>query len=300
MELLELKMTTDLQTALPAEIVFNFDELEAALTARVDHYNHLVVTEDAIQEARADRANLRKLREALETSRKDTKKKWNQPLAAYEDRMKRLVSLVDSPISSIDVQVKAFEEQERKQKFAEIEAIYEEKVPDNIKEIIPLQRILDPTWLNKGTSKKKITEAIETWVKRTDVDMALIDIVNPKYMAAVRTKYIETLDITTAMNYQDELLAADERFRQQEEERQRREAQRAAWANQTPKAEEKPPVAAPEPHRAPDPAPAPQPHAEERRYLLKLEFPTITRGQADALKAFLRANQIDYINITNN
>ena len=299
MEALELKMTTDLSTAIPAEIGFNFEELEAELQRRLEHYNHLVVTEDAVKEAKDDLANLRKLREALETRRKDVKKQCEVPYKAFEAKEKRLIALIDAPISAINGQVKKFEDQEREQKRNDIAGVYAELVPDNIREIIPLERIMDPTWLNKGTSMKKIREAIDVRVKRTNVDMALIDGVNPKYMAAVLQKYIETLDVNAALNYQDELIAAEERFKAQEAARAERAAQAAARAGRVPQAEEKPPVAVQEPVRESASAPAPQPGAEERRYLLKLEFPTITRGQADALKAFLKANNIDYINITN-
>lgn len=289
MEQLEMRMTTDLATAIPAEIGFNFDELKTELTERLHHYNHLVVTEDTIQEGKEDRANLRKLRDAIETRRKEIKRQCEQPYKAFEVRVKELTALIDAPIAAIDSQVKAFEEQQRQQKLTEIEAIYAEVVPDNLKEIIPLQKILDPTWLNKTTSLKKVREAIDNLAKRTNVDMVLIDGVNPKFMAAVRKKYIDTLDITTALNYQDELLAAEEQFRQQEEARQQREAQRAAWANQAPKAAEMPPVTAQEPVREP----APIPRQDTRLHDLKLAF-RLTQSQATALKQFLIENNIQF------
>ena len=289
---MELRMTTDLETALPAVIGFNFEELKAELTERLHHYNTLVVTEDAIQDAKNDRANLRKLRDAIETSRKDVKKRCEQPYKAFEAQVKELVKLIDAPIAAIDGQVKTFEERERQQKYEEIQAIYDELVPDAIRDIIPLQRIFDQTWLNKATSKKKITEAIDTRVKRTNVDMALIDGVNPKYMAAVRTKYIQTLDVATALDYQDELAANEERFRLQEEARAQRDAQRAAWAGQTPKAEEEPPVAVQEPARDAEPAPS----SKEKLYALRLEF-QLTMDQANALKKFLADTNINYTKI---
>ena len=289
MEALELRMTTDLATAIPAEIGFNFEELEAELQRRLEHYNHLVVTEDAVKEAKEDLANLRKLREALETRRKDVKKQCEVPYKAFEAKEKRLIALIDAPISAINGQVKKFEDQEREQKRNAIAGIYDELAPENIREIIPLARIMDPTWLNKGTSMKKIREGIETIVKRTKVDITFIEAAaDPKYLTAVRAKYIETLDVDKAMDHQYKLKEAEERFA----------AQAAARASQVPQAENKPTVAAQEPVR--EPAHAPKPRAEEKRYLLRLEFPSITRGQADALKAFLSANSIEYINITNN
>lgn len=289
MEALELKMTTDLATAIPAEIGFNFEELESELQLRLEHYNHLVVTEDAVKEAKEDLANLRKLREALETRRKDVKKQCEVPYKAFEAKEKRLVALIDAPISAINGQVKKFEEQEREQKRGEIAAVYEELVPEEIREIIPLNRILDPKWLNKGTTMKSIRGDIETLSKRTKVDITFIEAaVDPRHLTAVRTEYIKTLDVNKAMDYRAYLVKTEEQFQHQE-------APRAAFH---PPVEEKPPVAVQEPVR--QPAPAPKPRTEEKRYLLRLEFPTITRGQADALKAFLSANNIEYINITNN
>lgn len=299
MEALEMRMTTDLATVIPQQIGFNFEELKSELTQRLEHYNNLVVTEDAIKDAKDDRANLRKLKEAIKKRGKEVEAEYGKPIVVFNGQIKELLDLIDAPIASIDGQVKNFEAQEKEAKRGEIAAAYNELVPENIREIIPLDRIMDPTWLNKGTSMKKIREGIETKVKRTNVDMALIDGVNPKYMAAVLQKYVETLDVDTALNYQDELMAAEERFRQQEEARAQRAAQAAARASQMPQAAMKPPVTVQEPVREPAPAPAPQPRDEEKRYRLRLEFPTITKGQADALKAFLSANNIGYINITN-
>ena len=290
--MLEMKMTTDLQTALPAEIGFNFEELKAGLTEQLHYYNTLVVTEDAIKDAKEDLANLRKLREAIETRRKEVKQECMRPYNAFEGQVKELVALIDKPVAAINGQVKTFEEQQRNQKQAEIEALYAELVPEALKEIIPLQRILDPRWLNKGTSAKSIREAIETRVTRTNVDIALIDGTNPQYTAAVRAKYIETLDVGRALDYQDELAATEERFRQQEEARAQRAAQRAAWENQRPQAEERPAMAPQEPVREP----MPQPIQSEKLYSLRLEF-HITMDQANDLKRFLADRGIQYTKI---
>lgn len=290
--MLEMKMTTDLQTALPAEIGFNFDELKSALTEQLHYYNTLVVTEETIQEGKEDRANLRKLREAIETRRKEVKRQYEQPYKTFEAKIKELVALIDAPIAAIDGQVKSFEEQQRNQKQNEIEAMYAELVPESLQEIIPLQRILDPRWLNKTTSAKSIREAIETRVSRTKVDIALIDSANPKYTAAVRAKYIETLDVGIALDYQDELAATEERFRQQEAARQLREAQRPAWESQRSQAEERPPVAIQEPVREP----MPQPSKDEKLYSLRLQF-QLTMDQANALKQFLSDYNINYTKI---
>lgn len=318
MEALEMRMTTDLATAIPSEINFNFEELEAKLQQQLYHYNHLVVTEDAIKEAKDDRAALRKLREAIETRRKEVKKQCERPIKEFEAKVKRLTALIDAPIAAIDGQVKTFEEQEREQKRCEIAAAYDELVPETIREIIPLNRIMDPTWLNKATSMKKIREGIETRVKRTNVDMALIDNVQPQYLTAVRTKYIATLDVDVAMQERDKMMAAEQAFQQ-------REAQRAA-ARPPVKEPAQQPIGEPvgEPIRKPISEPAPIPRQDTRLHNLTLAFMPnqvglaalmqfledntiqcamtldfkLTQCQATALKQFLTANNIQYTKIS--
>lgn len=289
---MEMKMTTDLTTAIPAEIIFNFDELKNELTERLHHYNTLVVTEDAIKEAKEDLAKLRKLKEAIETRRKEVKRMCLEPYNAFEAKVKELTALIDAPVATINGQIKSFDEQEKEKKRSEIEAAYNELVPVAFKDIIPLDRIFDPRWLNKGTTMKSIQEAITKKMQRVNADMTILDMVDPKHLPAVKAKYIETLDIAEALNHRDKIEAAEQAFRQQEEARQQRSAQRATWESQAPRAEEKPPVAAQEPVRES----APQPRKEEKMYALRLEF-QLTMQQADALKAFLINNHINYTKI---
>lgn len=278
---MEFKMQTDLAVVMPKEFIFNFEELEAELTERLHHYNNLIITEDGIREAKDDLAKLRKLKEAIETQRKEVKKQCMAPYLALEEKVKKLTALIDAPISAINGQVKTYEEQEKEKKRCEIAAAYDELVPDNLREIIPFERILDPRWLNKSTTMKSIEEAITKIAQRTNVDLTLLEMTDPKHTAAVMAKYIETLDVTTAMNHRDQLLAAEAAFRQ-------REAQRAVQAQ----AEMKPPAPIQEPVREP----VPLPRKEEKLHDLSLAF-RITQAQANALKQFLEETHIIYTKI---
>ena len=280
---MEMRMTTNLETALPAEIGFNFEELKAELTERLHHYNSLVVTEDAIKEAKVDLANLRKLKDAIETRRKEVKQQCLAPYNAFEKQVKELTALIDEPVAAINGQVKAYEELEKAKKLEAIAAAYEELVPVNFQEIIPLKRILDPKWLNKGTTMKSIGEAISQIANRTKIDMLYIEsATEPEHLTAVRSKYIETLNIDAALDHRDRLVATAQAFQQ-------REAQRAALR---PQAEEKPPVAVQEPVKEC----ATIPSGPQKLYSLRLEF-QLTMDQANNLKRFLAENNINYTKI---
>lgn len=283
---LELRVDTDLQAALPAEIGFNFDELKTELAERLDHYNNLVVTEDGIKEAKDDRAKLNKLRTAIDTRRKDIKREYMKPYNEFEGRIKELTLLIDDPIKAIDTQLDGYEEKRKAEKMKEIEETYAEAIHEAFHSIIPLERILDKRWLNKTTTMDSVKEDIQSWARRVSADMRVIDTVEAEYQAAVKEKYIETLDIDAAMNHLDRLKEAQEAFRAREEEKRRREEamiaqreKRAAEAKSEPQTQASMPEAPAEP--------------EEPTYILRLEL-KVTKMQAKALRACIDINGIEY------
>ena len=71
---MQFVMNTDLSTALPKVIDFNYEELKAALDANLKRYNGIIVTEDGIKDAKEDKAKLNALKKAIEDKRKEVKK----------------------------------------------------------------------------------------------------------------------------------------------------------------------------------------------------------------------------------
>ena len=298
--MLEMRMETDLQTALPAEIGFNFEELKTELAEKLEHYNTLVVTEDGIKEAKDDRARLNKLRTAIDTRRKDIKKQYLKPYNEFEGRVKELTLLIDQPIAAIDTQLCAYEEKRKAEKLEKIQQAYDAGISDTIKDIVPLGRILDQKWLNATTSMKKVVEDLTAIDSRVNADMLALDTIEDQYKTACRKVYVDTLDIAKALSHRDELKAAEEAFIAREAERKareeaqraREEERRAKEAEQAALQAQKAAEAKSEPQAAPiqEDAPAPQ---QEKVYALRLEF-QVTREQAIALRRFLDVTQINY------
>ena len=280
---MEFRMTTDLATALPKEIGFNFEELKTELAERLSYYSDLVVTEDTIKDAKADRASLNKLRDAIETRRKEVKKQVLEPYNVFEGQVKELVALIDKPVAAIDGQLAGFEEKRKEEKRKQIEASYDALVSATIKDIIPLDRIMSKKWLNATMSMTKVEEEIIGWSKRVNADLLALDTVEEEYKAAVRETYIRTLDIEAAMAHRKSMKAAAEAFRAAEAARQAEQEAPAQEAVQ--------PVITPA-----DPEPEAQHTEQETVYRLLLEF-HLTMNQANALKKFLADNRIDYMKI---
>lgn len=280
---MEFVMSTDLNTALPKVIGFNFEELKAELTARLDYYNSLVVTEETIKEGKAERAKLSKLREAVEAKRKEVKQEYMAPYTDFESKVKELVTIIDAPIAAIDGQLKAFDDLRREDKRAEIRKAYETIVPAEIQAIVPLERIFDPKWLNATVKTKAVEAELTTMVQQTEDDIQVLDMVEPEFAAAVRARYMETLNIGAALRYKQTLVAAAEAAKR------RAEAMAASAAA---------PAHEPEPVQEAPAAPAEPELVEEpvKLYRLRLEF-RLTQDQANALKHFLEASNIDYMKI---
>lgn len=280
---MEFVMSTDLNTALPKVIGFNFDELKAELTQRLDYYNSLVVTEDTIKEGKAERAKLSKLREAVETKRKEVKREYMAPYTDFESKVKELVAIIDAPIAAIDGQLKAFDDLRREEKRAEIQKTYAALVPAEMQTILPLERIFDPKWLNATVKIKAVEEGLAAMVQQTEDDLQALDTVEPEFAAAVRARYMETLNIGAALRYKQTLVAAAEAAKR------RAEAMAAPVEApvQMPEAVQEAPAAHAEPELAEEPV---------TLYLLRLEF-RLTKDQASALKRFLEENNIDYMKI---
>lgn len=289
---MELVMKKDLEQQIPQELAFNYEELKAELQERLEYYNGLVVTEDTIKQGKEERAALNKFKGAIDTYRKDVKKRYMAPYNDFEHKVKDLTGLIDEPINAIDKQLAVFEEQRKAAKQSDIETAYDKLVPEDLRDIIPLDRIQDKKWLNATTALKKVEEDIAEKIKRTEADLLALDTVPEEYKAGVQAKYIDTLDITLAMNHMNAQIKAEEAFKaRQEEEKRRLEQQAQAEKNlaeiaqqeankrltaQEEKAQE---------IEFPDPA--------EKKYPLRLAF-NLTVKEANALKQFLTDNNIEY------
>ena len=285
METLEFVMQTDLATALPAVLEFNFEDLKKALAERMELYRGLVVTEDGIKAAKQDRADLNKLREAIEAKRKEVKKACMAPYTEFEGRVKELVQLVDAPIAAIDGQLKEYEEKRRADKRAEIAAIYEETVGE-LKGILPFERLWRDEWYNTAWSMKKIREAIVAAEGKVASDLEVLSTVESEFAEAVRLKYLEALDLNAALAERARLQERAAKLREYEEQRRRAAEAEAANVPEAERAE----AAAKDAGQA---EAAPATGAEETVYLLRFEC-QLTRSQAMELSAWLKDRNISY------
>lgn len=260
---------------LPEIIENNGEEVKAWLAEKMQRYESIVVTPETIRAAKDDKAALNKLRTALEERRKEVKRDYLAPYNRFEEQYKELLALIDAPIASIDKQVRAFDEQEQKEKYDRLQEFFMgciARMPHPVS--IQFDRILNPKWRNKTVKEEALQREIAGTVARIAADVEELDSYyadSPHYTAVMDT-YMKSYDKGSALAYAAALV---------QQEARRKEVQQA--------------------HRAPEPAPPPvyepepEPPVQEPQALITGVFRvTGTKQQIIALRDFMRANQIEF------
>lgn len=207
----ELKIKTDPGDFVKA-IEFNYDEIKSEMEEKVAVYKKMVYTDDQIKDAKADRAELNKMVKMLEDKRKEIKAMCLAPYEKFEVQMKDLVAVVNEPINVIDTQIKAYEDQKKEEKRAEIEAYY--ATLDFMG--VELKQIFDPKWLNASVSINAVHDALEKRSQEIRTDVATLSAL-PEYAFEAVDMYHKTLDLRQAIAEATRLKDLDERKKAAEE-----------------------------------------------------------------------------------
>lgn len=244
---MDFKMLTDL-SVLPQKIEFNFEELKADLTPKLDYYKKLVVSKDGIKEAKADKASLNKLAKAIDDKRKEVKSQCLEPYMLLEKQCKEIIDMIKEPISLIDDQIKVFENLEEESKYKAIEKFFNENVAD-LKELIKLDMVLNAKWKNKGIKLIEITQEIIESIEKIRIDLQTIEKLNTEKESVLKDFYLrnnfdigKTLAEKNRLDEQEqkiiELKAKQEEEKLKNEEyRKQREEQQGIQAEENLKAQ---------------------------------------------------------------
>lgn len=217
---MELVIYTPKEDQFVKAIEFNFEELRQEMSVRLERYNGLVYSEETIKEAKADRASLNKLKEAIESKRKEIKKQCLAPYEEFEKKIKQLTALIDEPILAIDSQVKSFEQMQKDAKREEITAYYNDNIGDLVS-LLPLDKIFSDKWLNATTKLDAVYKEINERIIHTREDLQTIADLKSEFELQAKDTYLRTLDLSAALNEKT-------RLEQQKARMEEYEAQQAA------------------------------------------------------------------------
>lgn len=262
---------------LPAAILFNFDELKAEITERARVYETLVYTDDKIKEAKADKANLNKLKKALNDERIRREKEYMAPFKEFKAKVDEIIEIIDRPIGIIDKQVKEYEEAKKAAKKKEILAYM---ATFDMPYDIDLFKIFDIRWLNASVSMTSVKAAIDERAAIIVNDLKHLETLG-EYTDVATADYFNNLDLRHAMDAVQ--VESERRERMARIKAEREKAAEAAEALK--KAAENPPIQ----------DDLPKPEVKSGPLVQWVNFRCLlTVETARKLKVFFESNGIEY------
>ncbi len=207
-----------------AKISCNFDQVEQAIKGTLAEFEGVVFTEDSKTYAKKQVASLRKQKKEFQENLRDAKNQYMAPWNEVETRAKNLIALYDEPIDFINGQVQAFDEKRIREKKAQIEAAYNELVPGDLQDYIPLECIYGAKWDNATTNMKTVKKEISEIVTKTQGEISVISSMGSDKVQAALALYMANRNLAAAVKYISDYEAKKKEILAQQE---RREAERA-------------------------------------------------------------------------
>ena len=264
----------------------DYDQLKAKVLEDVSVFNGIIISEDNLEEAPKWRAELNKKAKRISDFRIAFEKDFKKRIEKSTSQLKELASFYADASSNIDVQVKEFDEKRKQEKNAAIGKIYEDCIED-MREFLPLEKLYNDKWGNKGFSLSDIEKEIKSRVATTKDNIDAIQTLGTKYESQMISAYLARFDMSDALKKKAELEQIDaemeRRRKAAEEEAIRKQAEADAQA-----AVENATVVPIEEEEEPK-----EPIAQEQEYRLAFEV-FGNKEQLTALCNFIRENGYRY------
>lgn len=218
---MELKIK---EVTLPEKIDFNYEELKQELIEKCKTYETIVYTDENIKEAKSDRANLNKLKKALNDERIRREKEYMVPFNTFKAQINEIIGIIDKPVALIDSQVKAFEEKQKQDKRAAIEELF---VSIGFQSFVKLDMIFNDKWLNASTSLKSIEDEMKQMMSKFGNDIFTLNSL-PEFAFEAIEVYKSTLDINKAISEAQKMAQIAKAKAEREAEIERKKAEEEA------------------------------------------------------------------------
>lgn len=248
-------------TETPGTIVSNMEDLEAYVSSICADYVGIDIADPTAEQARwakTSRTEVNRVAKAIAAERIRVEKAYMAPFQSFKDRCMDLEGRLKATSADLKKVVDAGEEKRRAQRRIDLQEAYEELAPLLVP-VVPLDALMDPSWLNKSCSLPKATSELAD--KLSDVASGwdtIKETVEPDYLPLAERSFFSTLDVGAALREVKGAKDAAARIAAMKAEMVPEEPQDAAESE-------------PEPEAAPMPTDEPTAHesAPERR-----KFPT--------------------------
>lgn len=261
----------------------NAIQIRDMVKAALPMYDITNYNDENIDQAKKDKAALNKAAKALNAKRLEIEKEFMKPFGEFKDIVNETVKLIGECSAKIDTVVKQNEQQYKDKKKATIKAYFDGMNAN----LVDFKKVFKDAWLNKTVSMKAVCTDIDLILKGIDQDVETLRTFGVDF-DVLRTYYMDTLNITSTIQYANRLKEQRERAKAAEEARMKEEAERAKQNSVNPFERARQQVTN-EP-----PAFVEQAKAQGPELLTRTFTVTTTRENIIALGDFMNDNNIDF------
>lgn len=179
-----------------------------------------------VSDARKVMAALNSLKKPIEDERKRVKRVYEEPLKRFEARVGEITAKIDTERSALKAQVDAATERFREQRKAELHEEYVNIAGEELANLIPFDAVLEAKWLNSSTTQSAALSALADKAASSVQGYRALESKSLVHKQEVLALYCRTLDMTSALQLEDELIAQDKRMEEFARVREEAEAVR--------------------------------------------------------------------------
>lgn len=219
MAILQGQLAINIKRMVLGEIETNADEVIAFIDERAGDYDvaNFVGDADAAKKARAE---LNKGDDGMKNMIADLSAQWMAPIQPTIDKLNAGRKKIKALSVSCDGLVKAKEAEDDEKKRNQITEYWHTRNFD----LVPLERIFDSRWLNKGANlQKEVYPAIDAKINEIYESIKTIEDVGGDDVDVMKSEFFRTLDLGAAVRRGNELKADRERIEREKASRAKRE-----------------------------------------------------------------------------
>lgn len=240
-----------------------------------EYYSTLVFTEEQKKTAEEERASINKVIKNIAEYRKNIVAEFKKPIDLFETTAKETEKILKETSEFVDAQIKRFEAAEKEERRTKAKAIYEETI-EELKDVLPFEKVFNDKWLNKGSWKddgtsKVVVDDINAIKEKVRSGFKAIEELNSEFELELKNTFLQDYDLSKAIFKNTQLLEQKQTLSKVEEKKEEIvQAKVETMLKEEVKEEEIDPI---------------------KEYILKIKAPL---SKQKALKQFLDLNNMEY------
>lgn len=202
----------------------NILEVKNYALALKEYYSSLVFNEDQKKIAEKERANINNMVKKIADYRKNIVADFKKPIDLFEQTAKETEKILKETSDFVDNQVKYFESKEKEERKEKARIIYEENI-EELKEVLPFEKVFNDKWLNKGSWKedgtsKVVLDDINSIKEKVRNGFKAIEELKSEFELELKNTFLVDYDVSKAIFKNTQLLEQKQAFSKVEEKKE--------------------------------------------------------------------------------